>query len=112
MQKIEIIKQEIKSLDSFSIDLKDFNKDGWIAKNFNVVQVDYVSSTCIVAILFEKPDAIDTEKVKQKLNEAKEKLENVNWEETCEEFIKPLEAVAKGFESILKGYEASSEKED
>lgn len=112
MQKIEIIKQEIKSLDSFSIDLKDFNKDDWIAKSFTVVQVDYASSTCIVAILFEKSDAIDAEKVKQKLNEAKEKLENVNWEETCEEFIKPLEAVAKGFESILKGYEASSEKED
>lgn len=108
MQKIEIIKQEIKSLDSFSIDLKDFNKDGWIAKSFNVVQVDYASSTCIVAILFEKPDAIDTERVKQKINEAKEKFENVNWE------LRRVYKIfrAKGFESILKGYEASSEKED
>lgn len=107
MQKIEVIKQKINTFDSFSIELKDFNKDGWIAKSFNVVKLDdSLPGSCTVAILFEKPDPVDAEKVKQKLNETTEKVKNTDFGGMVKSYTEFLGSLEK---SLEKAFE---EKED
>lgn len=100
MQKIEVIRQEVKTFENFSIELKDFNKDGWVAKSFNVVSLPAgLPAYCTVAVLFEKPDTVDAEKVKQKLNEANEKIKNID-----------LGGMVKSYTDLLGNLEKSLEK--
>lgn len=106
MQKIEIIKESVDKSKSISIDLEKYNKDGWIAKSFNVVSLtDADVGPLTIAVLFEKPDTIDTEKVKQKLNEATEKVKNIDIEGVTKVYTDFLKNIEKGFEEAFKDKE-------
>ena len=103
MQKIEVIKEHIDKSKGISISLEKFNKDGWVAKSFNVIDLTTAEVGPItIAVLFEKPDTIDTEKVKQKLNEATEKVKNIDIGEVAKVYTSFLENLEKGFEEAFK----------
>ncbi len=100
MQKIEVIKEHIDKSKGISITLEKFNKDGWVAKSFNVIDLTTADVGPItIAVLFEKPDTIDAEKVKQKLNEATEKVKNID-----------LGGMVKSYTDLLGNLEKSLEK--
>lgn len=100
MQKIEVIKEHIDKSKGISISLEKFNKDGWVAKSFKVIDLTTAEVGPItVAVLFEKPDTFDTEKVKQKLNEATEKVKNID-----------LGGMVKSYTDLLGSLEKSLEK--
>lgn len=107
MQKIEIIKEHIDKSKGISINLEKFNKDGWVAKSFNVIDFTTADVGPItIAVLFEKPDPIDAEKVKQKLNESAEKVKNTDFGGMVKSYTDFLGNLEK---SLEKAFE---EKED
>lgn len=100
MQKIEVIKEHIDKSKGISINLEKFNKEGWVAKSFNVIDLTTAEVGPItIAVLFEKPDTVDAEKVKQKLNEATEKVKNID-----------LGGMVKSYTDLLGSLEKSLEK--
>lgn len=103
MQKIEVIKEQIEKSKGISINLEKFNKDGWIAKSFDVIDLTTADIGPItIAVLFEKPDTIDTEKVKQKLNEATEKVKNIDLGGMVKSYTDLLENLGKNLEKAFE----------
>lgn len=103
MQKIEVIKEHIDKSKVISINLEKFNKDGWVAKSFNVIDLTTADVGPItIAVLFEKPDTIDTEKVKQKLNEATEKVKNIDLGGMVKSYADFLGSLEKGFKEAFE----------
>lgn len=98
MQKIEVIKEHIDKSKGISISLEKFTKEGWVAKSFNVIDLTTAEVGPItIAVLFEKPDTVDAEKVKQKLNEATEKVKNIDLGGIVKSYTDLLGSLEKAF---------------